>query len=176
MRTLSPKSAAVARERLVESHLPLVRSVARRYIGRGESLDDLVQVGAIGLVKAGNRFDRTRGVAFATFAAPVIEGEIRRHLRDKSSFMRIPREAQRARGELGHQRGELAAALGRSPTTAELAAALDVDEESFERALRAELARDSVPLSPAAESGRFDEAAQWAQRAVELARAVACPN
>jgi RNA polymerase sigma-B factor len=160
MRTLSPKSAAVARERLVESHLPLVRSVARRYIGRGESLDDLVQVGAIGLVKAGNRFDRNRGVAFATFAAPVIEGEIRRHLRDKSSFMRIPREAQRARGELGHQRGELAAALGRSPTTAELAAALDVDEESFERALRAELARESVPLSQGAESGRFDDSDQ----------------
>jgi RNA polymerase sigma-B factor len=160
MRTVSPKSAGVARERLVESHLPLVRSVARRYVGRGESLDDLLQVGAIGLVKAGNRFDQNRGVVFATFAAPVIEGEIRRHLRDKSSFMRIPREAQRAGGELRHQRGELAAALGRSPTTAELAAALNVDEESFERALRAELSRESVPLSGAAERERFDDSDQ----------------
>ena len=160
MRTLFPKSAPVGRERLVESHLPLVRSVARRYTGRGESFDDLLQVGAIGLVKAGDRFDQNRGVAFATFAAPVIEGEIRRHLRDRSSPMRIPREAQRARDELRRQRGELAAALGRSPTTAELAAALNVDEESFERALRAELARESVPLSGVAESGRLDDSDQ----------------
>src|ERR1039457_1954221 len=157
MRTLSSKGAAVARERLVESHLPLVRSVARRYIGRGESLDDLVQVGAIGLVKAGNRFDQNRGVAFAAFAAPVIEGEIRHHLRAKSSLMRIPRDLQRASGELRRGRGELAAVIGRSPTTAELAAALNIDEEHFERALRAELAREAVSLSSAADSERFGD-------------------
>ena len=154
MRTLSSKGAVAAREHLVESHLPLVRSIARRYAGRGESLEDLAQVGAIGLVKAGNRFDESRGVAFASFAAPVIEGEIRHYLRDKSSVMRIPRDLQRTSGELRRRRGELAAAIGRSPTIAELAAALHIDEEQVEGALRAELAREAVPLSSDAESGR----------------------
>jgi RNA polymerase sigma-B factor len=142
----STKNARLTRQRLVESHLPLVHSVARRYAGQGESLDDLLQVGAVGLVKAGNRYDKSRGVAFATFAGPVIEGEIRRHLRDRSAPMRIPRDLQRASGELRRQRGRLTAAIGRSPSTGELAAALNVDEERVERALRAELARDALPL------------------------------
>jgi RNA polymerase sigma-B factor len=131
----------------VESHLPLVRSVARRFAGHGEPLDDLVQVGAIGLVKAGQRFDESRGVPFAAFAAPVIEGEIRHHLRDKSSPLRIPRDAQRASREVRRRGGELAAALGHSPSASELAAALNTDAEQVERALRAELAREALPLS-----------------------------
>jgi RNA polymerase sigma-B factor len=142
----SSNGARVARERLVETHLPLVQSVARRFAGRGESFDDLVQVGAIGLVKAGNRFDASRGVAFAAFAAPVIEGEIRRHLRDRSSPLRIPRGMQQASSELRRQRGELSAAIGHSPSTSELAAALDIDEAQIERALKAELARGAVPF------------------------------
>jgi RNA polymerase sigma-B factor len=146
MRAVSSKRARSEREHRVESHLPLVQSVARRYVGSGESLDDLVQVGSIGLVKAANRFDESRGVAFAAFAAPVIEGEIRRHLRDRSAPMRIPREEQRAGGELREQRERLSAAIGHSPSTHELASALDIDEERIERALRAELARKTVPL------------------------------
>src|ERR1700730_8323901 len=130
----SSKGAKLTRERLVESHLPLVYSVARRYAGKGEPLDDLVQVGAVGLIKAGKRFDKSRGAAFATFAAPVIEGEIRRHLRDRSSVVRIPRDLQRASGELRRQRGQLTAATGRSPSTGELAAAMDINEERIERA------------------------------------------
>jgi len=143
----------IARERLVESHLPLVQSVARRHAGRGESLDDLVQVGAIGLIKASNRFDASRGVAFATFAAPAIDGEIRRHLRDRSSSMRIPRELQRKGGELHRRRTELAAALGHSPTLGELATALETDEGQVERTLKAELAREAISLSGAGEAG-----------------------
>jgi RNA polymerase sigma-B factor len=139
-------SSKRAREHLVESHLPLARSVARQYAASGESFDDLVQVGAIGLVKAANRFDESRGVAFAAFAGPVIEGEIRRHLRDRSAPMRIPRDLQRASGELRQQRDQLRATIGHSPSTRELAAALHIDEEQVERTLLAELARESLPL------------------------------
>jgi len=134
------------RQRLVESHLPLVHSLARRYAGQGESLDDLVQVGAMGLVKAGSRFDESRGVAFAAFAGPLIEGEIRRHLRDRSAPLRIPRDLQRASRQLRRKHGQLTAASGRSPSTSELADALGIDEEHVQRALAAELARDAVPL------------------------------
>ena len=157
----SSKGARLTREHLVESHLPLVHSLARRYAGQGESLDDLVQVGAVGLVKAGNRYDKSRGVAFATFAGPVIEGEIRRHLRDRSAPMRIPRDLQRASGDLRRQRGRITATTGRSPSNVELAAALNVDEERIERALRAELARQAVPLPGDDENlGRLEDSDQ----------------
>jgi RNA polymerase sigma-B factor len=153
----SKKASDRARERLVESHLPLVHSIARRYAGRGEPLEDLVQVGAIGLVKAGQRFDESRRVTFAAFAARVIDGEIRRHLRDKSSLMRIPRDLQRASGELRRKRGQLAAA-GQPPSAGALATALDTDVEHLEGVLRAELAREFVPLPGDAESlGRLCE-------------------
>jgi RNA polymerase sigma-B factor len=144
---MSSDTTQITRDRLIEAHLPLVQSVARRFAGRGEALEDLVQVGAVGLIKASDRFDENRGVAFATFAAPAIEGEIRRHLRDRSSVLRIPRELQRTSGELRKQRDELAATLGHSPTVGEIAVALETDEQQVERALKAELARDAVPLS-----------------------------
>jgi RNA polymerase sigma-B factor len=81
------------RHRLIEQHLPLVRAIARRYAHRGESLDDLVQVGAVGLIKAVDRFDPGRGVTLGAYAAPTIAGEIRRHLRDRVTLIRIPRSA-----------------------------------------------------------------------------------
>jgi RNA polymerase sigma-B factor len=151
MTAASSKKGSHARERLLESHLPLVHSIARRYAGRGEPVEDLVQVGAMGLVKAGQRFDESRGVAFAAFAAQVIDGEIRRHLRDKSSLMRIPRDLQQASGRLRRTRGQLAAAGGHLPSAGELARALDTDEEQVERVLRAELASELVPLPPDAD-------------------------
>jgi RNA polymerase sigma-B factor len=158
MTDTSSDSARIARERLIESHLPLVRTLARRHAGRGESLDDLVQIGAIGLIKASDRFDASRGVAFATFAAPAIDGEIRRHLRDRSSTPRIPRGLQQTSGEVRRQQGELAATLGHSPTPEELASALDIDEQQLERALKAELAREAIPLSVSAGVGDPPEA------------------
>ena len=82
------------RRLLIERHLPLVRSIARRYAGGEEPLEDLVQVGAIGLIKAADRFDAGRGVAFAAFAAPFIRGEIRHHLRDRAAPVRVPRRLQ----------------------------------------------------------------------------------
>ena len=82
---------AESRARVIEAHLPLVRSIAKRYTGRGEPIDDLVQVGTIGLIKAVDRFDPKRGRSLAALARPSIESEIRHHLRDRSSVLRVPR-------------------------------------------------------------------------------------
>ncbi len=149
-RTVSRPSehiAAADRDRLVESHLPLVRAIARRYTGRGETLDDLVQVGSLGLIRASRRFEPDRGIAFATFVAPAIEGEIRRHLGDHAGALRIPRELQRMTGELRRRRQELSGVLGREPSTEELAEALGVQRGDVELALEAERARDQIPGS-----------------------------
>lgn len=80
-----------ARRQLIERHLPLVRSLARRFASRGEQLDDLVQVGAVGLIHAVDRFDATRGASLAAYAVPTILGEIRRHLRDAAQPLRVTR-------------------------------------------------------------------------------------
>ena len=133
----------------MRSHLPLVRAMARRYAGRGEEVDDLIQAGSVGLVKASSRFDPSRGVAFATFVAPTVEGEIRRHLRDRSPGVRLPRNMQRMSGELRRTRDELAASLGRAPEVAEVAAALDADVAEVERLMTADRARNPVPLPTA---------------------------
>lgn len=84
------------RQRLIEDNLPLVRALARPFAGRGEALDDLVQVGSIGLIKAVDRFDPARG-SLVAYAVPTIRGEIRRYLRDRASPLRVPR-AERSRG------------------------------------------------------------------------------
>ena len=85
-----------ARRQLIELHLPLVRSLARRYARSGEQLDDLAQVGAVGLIKAVDRFDRSRGVPFASYAVPTIAGEIRRHLRDSGRPVHVARRDHEA--------------------------------------------------------------------------------
>ena len=141
------------RERLIATHLPLVRSIARRHLGRGEELDDLVQVGSVGLVKASDRFDPSRGVEFGTFAAPVIEGEIRHHLRDRTRPVRIPRDVERIRAGLRREGAKLAGTLGRTPTAQELAAALGVEEGDIERALTAERSEAAISLSSTADTG-----------------------
>ena len=145
--------ATADRASLIESHLPLAKSVARRYVGRGVELDDLVQVAAVGLVKAANRFDTRRGASFSAFAEPTIEGEIRHHLRDRSGTVRIPRELQRLGKRLRSRQSELAATLGRAPTLSELADAVDADTKEVERALAAELARDPISLPRPEDSG-----------------------
>jgi RNA polymerase sigma-B factor len=83
-----------ARARLIQQYLPLVRRLARRHVGHGEQLDDLVQVGSIGLIKAIDRFQLDRGVDLATYAIPTIDGEIKRYLRDRAWPIRIPRRLQ----------------------------------------------------------------------------------
>jgi RNA polymerase sigma-B factor len=138
------------RERLIEQQLPLVRSLARRYAHRGEQLEDLVQVGTIGLIKAVDRYEPTRGVEFIAFAVPNILGEIKRHLRDRCSPIRVPRRDQEISARMRSTRRQLTAHLQRNPTTAELAAAANLDEDELEEAMRAEQARAPLPLTDAA--------------------------
>jgi len=83
-----------ARRHLIERHLPLVRAIARRFAASGEPPEDLAQIGAIGLIKAADRFDAGRGVSFSAYAAPFVAGEIRHHLRDRCAPVRVPRRLQ----------------------------------------------------------------------------------
>jgi RNA polymerase sigma-B factor len=136
-----------ARERLVAQYLPLVRTLARRYGHRGEQLDDLVQVGAIGLLNAIDRFDPDRGVNFAAFAVPTVVGEMRRHFRDGTWPVRVPRKLQQLRRELHRPGEELASKLARAPTAAELAREVGAPEDDVRRAFQTERIRTPVSLS-----------------------------
>ena len=89
-----------ARDRLVERYMPLVRSLAGRYAGRGEPQEDLVQVGSIGLLLAIERFDTSRSVQFTTYAVPTIVGEIQRHFRDRAWALHVPRRMKELSGRL----------------------------------------------------------------------------
>jgi RNA polymerase sigma-B factor len=88
------------RDRTIEEHLPMVRTIARQFTRRGEELEDLVQVGAIGLINAVDRYEPSRGVPLRSYASPCIVGEIRRHLRDRAGVVRIPRRVQRERASV----------------------------------------------------------------------------
>jgi RNA polymerase sigma-B factor len=117
------------RERLVTQFIGLVEFLARRFRNRGEPLEDLVQVGTIGLLKAIDRFDLDREVEFSTYATPTIVGELKRHFRDKGWAVRVPRRLQELHLELAKVVGHLGHDLGRSPTVAEIAAAASITEE-----------------------------------------------
>jgi len=117
------------REELVELHLPLVEYLARRFRGRGELLEDLVQVGTIGLIKAIDRFDLSREVEFSTYATPTIVGELKRHFRDKGWAVRVPRRLQELNLTLVKVVAQLSQQIGRSPTIAEIAARTGMREE-----------------------------------------------
>jgi RNA polymerase sigma-B factor len=134
------------RDHLVEIHLPLVEYLARRFAGRGEPLDDLVQVGTIGLIKAVDRFDTERGVEFSTYATPTVVGEIKRHFRDKGWTVRVPRRLQELRASLSSATAQLTQNLGRSPTVAELAAQLGIGEEEVLEGLESANAYAAVSL------------------------------
>jgi RNA polymerase sigma-B factor len=144
-----------AREQLIEQYLPLVRSLARRYSYRGEQLEDLVQVGCIGLIKAIDRFDVDRGVELTTYATPNIIGEIKRHFRDKGWAIRVPRGLQELNVRLSNLLEELTVQLERSPTIPELAKAAGVDEEDVLEALESGQAYATLSLS--APSGGDDD-------------------
>ena len=118
------------RDVLVTMHLPLVEFLARRFRDRGESHEDLVQVGTIGLIKSVDRFDLDRGVEFSTYATPTIIGEIKRHFRDRGWAIRVPRRLQERRLLINRATADLTQSSGRTPTVNDLAAhtGLTVDE------------------------------------------------
>ena len=117
------------RERLVSQHIGLVEFLARRFRNRGEPIEDLIQVGTIGLLKAIDRFDLDREVEFSTYATPTIVGELKRHFRDKGWAVRVPRRLQELHLELTKTVGNLAHDLGRSPTVEEIAKAAGITDE-----------------------------------------------
>lgn len=148
----------VARDRIVERYMPLVRSVASRYAGRGEPLEDLVQVGSIGLVLAIERFDLERGVQFTTYAVPTIVGEIQRHFRDRVWALHVPRRMKELSLRLTRTIEAETADLGRSPTIAELAQTMGLEEDEVVEALETYHAYSTRSLSqPLGQGGGTDE-------------------
>jgi RNA polymerase sigma-B factor len=125
------------RDDLVAAHLGLAEYLARRFANRGEPLDDLVQVASLGLLKAIDRFDPSRGVEFSTYATHTVVGELKRHFRDKGWAVRAPRRMQELYLRLGKAVASLGQELGRSPTIGELAAETQVSEEEVLEALEA---------------------------------------
>jgi RNA polymerase sigma-B factor len=117
------------RDAIVERCLPLADHIARRFDGRGESRDDLVQVARVGLVNAVIRFNVEAGSDFVSFAVPTIMGEVRRHFRDNSWSVKVPRRLKELHLRLGAATAELSQRLGRAPTPTELAAELEMDRE-----------------------------------------------
>jgi len=119
------------RNELVVAHLNLVRYLAVKFANRGEALDDLIQVGTVGLLKAIDRFDLDRGVEFTTYATPTIVGEIKRYFRDKGWAVKVPRRLQELNLAVNRANEKLTVKLGHSPTVAELAAHLGASEEDI---------------------------------------------
>lgn len=126
-----------AREELIERYLPLARRLARRYQRTEEPIDDLVQVASLGLLKAVDRYDARRETAFSSFAVPTILGELRRHFRDRTWSVRVPRELQELALRVDKAAAALAAESGRAPTVAEIAAVVNVSEEQVLDAMQA---------------------------------------
>lgn len=135
-----------AREQLVLAHLNLARFLASKFKNRGESLDDLVQVATIGLIKAIDRFDISRGLEFTTFATPTIMGEIKRHFRDKGWSVRVPRRLQELSAKVTQVSDKLTEKLQRSPSVDEIAQALGVSIDEVLEAMESAHAYSSVSL------------------------------
>lgn len=154
LRRVHRESDRAAREELITRYLPLVRSLARRFSSRGQPVEDLIQVGSIGLIKAIDRFDIERGVELSTYATPTILGEIKRYFRDKGWAVKVPRALQDLNIRLNKVIEQLTVELNRSPTISELAEACAVTEEEVLEALESGRAYNSLSLFS---SGSSDE-------------------
>jgi RNA polymerase sigma-B factor len=135
-----------ARDQLAEEMLPLARALAGRYTGRGEPLDDLVQVACVGIMKAIDGFDLSRDVRFSSYATPTVLGEIKRYFRDKTWAMRVPRGMQELQIEIAKARDKLTTELGRSPTVQEIATIVDQPFEEVLTTIQSQDARRTRSL------------------------------
>lgn len=138
------------REELIGRCLPLAEHIARKFAGRGENFDDLLQVARLGLVQATDRFDVTRGSSFLAFAVPTIMGEVRRHFRDNTWSVRVPRRTKEIQLSIGATVEALSQRLGRIPRAREIAAELDVDLVEVTQALIAGNAYQSASIDAVA--------------------------
>lgn len=135
-----------ARDQLIVSHLNLVRFLAAKFINRGEPLDDLIQVGTVGLIKAIDRFEPDRGLEFTTYATPTIMGELKRHFRDKGWSVRVPRRLQELSAKVNQASDELTAELQRSPSVDELAERLGASVDEVLEAMESAGAYTAISL------------------------------
>jgi RNA polymerase sigma-B factor len=159
-----------ARDALAEEMLPLARALAGRYAGRGEPLDDLVQVACVGIMKAIEGFDLTREVRFSSYATPTVLGEIKRHFRDRTWSVRVPRGLQELQLQVAKKRDELTTQLGRSPTVQELAGEIDAPFEEVLATIQSAGARRTRSLDePTGEDVTLADS--LGDRDVELERA-----
>jgi RNA polymerase sigma-B factor len=143
-----------AREELVELYRPLAEYLARRFYGRGEPLEDLIQVANIGLLKAIDRFDPAREVKFTTYATATIVGELKRHFRDKGWALRVPRRLQESGLKVGRAVTDLSQDLGRAPTVREIGHHTDLSEEEVLEAMETVHAYTTASLdAPTDEEG-----------------------
>lgn len=141
------------RDAIVERCLPLADHIARRFDGRGEPRDDLVQVARVGLVNAVIRFDVEAGSDFVSFAVPTIMGEVRRHFRDNSWSVKVPRRLKELHLRLGSATAELSQRLGRAPTPTELAAELEMDRDEIVEGLVAGSSYNTLSIDGGSSSG-----------------------
>ncbi len=142
-----------AREELVHRYMPLARRLARRYLGAREPFDDLVQVASVGLVKAIDRFDASRGNAFTSFAVPTILGELKRYFRDLGWAVHVPRGAQERALKVEDAQRTLTSRTGRAPTVQELAQFMELSVEDVLDGLEASEAHHSVSLDTPRDDG-----------------------
>jgi RNA polymerase sigma-B factor len=136
---------------LVERFLPLARSLASRYRGGGEPMEDLMQIASVGLVKAIGRFDPERGFSFATFAVPTILGELRRHFRDRGWSVHVDRGLKERHATVGGAVGELSKRLGRAPSVSEISERVKLSEEDVLEAIDVANAHHALSIDAAPE-------------------------
>jgi RNA polymerase sigma-B factor len=146
-------SRRALRDQVIEAFLPLAQHLANRFGGRGEPIEDLVQTATVGLIKAVDKFDPERGTEFTAYAIPTIIGEIKRHFRDRTWDIRVPRRLQELRLDISEATSTLLQDLGRSPTVADIAEHLDLTEEEVLEGLEGARAYNAVSLSARASDG-----------------------